>query len=68
MLATIPSAAATTMAALLIAGAATTMAPNPAVATPAFTQQTGKPCGFCHTSPPGLNDQGNKFKANGNKL
>jgi len=38
------------------------------VATPAYTQQTGKPCNYCHTTPPDLNDQGKKFQANGHKL
>jgi hypothetical protein len=34
-----------------------------------FTQQTGKPCTYCHTgAPPALNDAGKRFKANGNKL
>lgn len=39
-----------------------------AEATPAYTQQTGKACTFCHTAPPNLNSAGKKFKANGNKL
>ena len=68
MLPTIPAAAATMAAAFLVAGAAMTMAPRAAVATPSFTQQTGKPCGFCHSRTPELNDEGKKFKANGNKL
>ncbi len=45
-----------------------TFAPRDAKASPAFAQQTGKPCGFCHEKPPALNGQGKKFKANGNKL
>ena len=36
--------------------------------TKKFAQQTGQPCGYCHSKPPALNDQGKKFKANGNKL
>jgi len=54
--------AALTMAMLIAA------APRDAKATPAFAQQTGKQCGFCHGKPPELNAQGKKFKANGNKL
>ena len=40
-------------------------------ATPAFAQQTSKPCGFCHQNPAGggkLKPAGEKFKANGFKL
>jgi hypothetical protein len=37
-------------------------------ATMQFTQQTGKPCAYCHTVPPALNDAGKGFKAKGNKL
>jgi len=66
--ATILGTAASTVAAFLVAGATMTIASGSADATPAFMQQTGKPCGFCHTKPPELNDQGDKFKANGNKL
>ena len=54
-------------AALLLAGVLT-FAPQQAQATPAFAQQTSKPCGFCHTTPPTLNSRGKKFKADGNKL
>jgi hypothetical protein len=68
MLQMILGTAATTAATLLVAGATMTMAPRAAVATPAFAQQTGKPCGFCHSKTPELNDEGKKFKANGNKL
>lgn len=39
-----------------------------AEAGPRFTRETGKPCNFCHDRPPGLNAEGKKFKANGNKL
>ncbi len=45
-----------------------TVAPRHAAANPGFAQQTGKACTFCHSAPPVLNDQGKKFKANGNKL
>ena len=40
-------------------------------ATPAYAQQTGKPCGFCHANPAGggkLKPAGEKFKENGHKL
>lgn len=56
------------LAATLLIGMGVTLAPRQAAATPQFTQQTGKPCGFCHTQPPTLNDQGKAFKAKGNKL
>jgi len=58
-------------AALLIAGALSVTGSRPANATPAFAQQTSKPCGFCHVNPAGggkLKPAGEKFKANGNKL
>ncbi len=42
--------------------------PREAKATAQFAQQTGKPCGFCHSKPPALNAQGKKFKTNGHKL
>ena len=45
-----------------------TIAPRQAAANPGFAQSTGKPCTFCHTQPPTLNDQGKAFKAKGNKL
>ena len=60
-----------TAAALLIAGALSLTVSQPANATPAFAQQTSKPCGFCHVNPAGggkLKPAGEKFKANGNKL
>jgi hypothetical protein len=37
-------------------------------ATPAYTQQTGKGCSTCHTTPPALNETGRKFKENGHKF
>jgi hypothetical protein len=58
-------------AVLLIAGALSVTGSRSANATPAFAQQTGKPCGFCHVNPAGggkLKPAGEKFKANGNKL
>lgn len=62
------TAAAGAAAVVLIAGALTTLGSREAAATPKFTQETGKACNFCHSKPPELNDQGKKFKANGNKL
>ena len=58
-------------AALLITGALAVTGSRPANATPAFAQQTGKACGYCHVNPAGggkLKPAGEKFKANGNKL
>ena len=60
-----------TAAALLIAGALSLTVSRPANATPAYAQQTGKACGFCHVNPAGggeLKPAGEKFKANGHKL
>ena len=45
--------------------------PRSASALPAYAQQTGKACGYCHQNPAGggaLKDAGEKFKANGHKL
>ena len=46
------------------------LALQPAVATPQFATDTGKPCGYCHVGTPGgaLTPAGDAFKANGNKL
>lgn len=58
-------------AAILIAGAMSLTISRPASALPAYAQQTGKPCGFCHQNPAGggaLKDAGKKFQANGHKL
>ena len=58
-------------AASLLAAMAMSLTSGPAAALPAFSQQTSKPCGFCHTAPAGgkeLNAAGKKFKAKGNKL
>jgi hypothetical protein len=62
---TILAAAAGAAAIVLVAGLATT---QQASASMKNTQETGKPCTFCHTAPPALTDAGKKFKANGNKL
>jgi hypothetical protein len=67
----LPALAAGGVAALAAAAlfAALTFTSKDAGATMRFTEQTGKPCTFCHAgSPPALNDQGKRFKANGNKL
>ena len=58
-------------AAMLIAGAMSLTVSQPATALPAYAQQTGKACGFCHQNPAGggaLKSAGEKFKANGHKL
>ncbi len=40
--------------------------PTPkAEATPSFARQTGRPCSFCHSGVPRLNDTGLAFKNNG---
>ena len=60
-----------TAAAILIAGAMALSISRPVSATPAYAQQTGKACGFCHKNPAGsgaLKPAGEKFKANGHKL
>ena len=58
-------------AAILIAGTMSLTTSRPASAMPAYAQQTGKPCGFCHQNPAGggaLKPAGEKFKANDHKL
>jgi cytochrome c551/c552 len=60
-----------TAAALLVAGALSLTVSQSANATPAYAQQTGKACGFCHQNPAGggaLKPAGEKFKANDHKL
>lgn len=57
--------------ALLIAGAAVTVSPRQAQATPAYAQQTGLACGRCHVNPAGGGPQtayGKAFAANGHKV
>jgi hypothetical protein len=56
---------------MLIAGAMSLTISRPASALPAYAQQTGKVCGFCHQNPAGggaLKPAGEKFKANDHKL
>ncbi len=55
-----------TLAAAILWGAAL-MASKDAQATPAYAKQTGKPCAFCHTAVPALNERGKKFTASGYK-
>ncbi len=53
----------------ILVGAA--IAPRPAQALPAYTQQTSLPCSRCHVNPaggPDLTDFGKEFQANGDKL
>ena len=60
-----------TAAAAFFLVAAASLVSRPASALPAYAQQTGKACGFCHKSPGGggpLTANGEKFKANGHKL
>ncbi len=55
----------------LFAMPAATILPRHAAATPAYAQQTGLPCGRCHTNPAGGGPRtafGNAFAANGHKL
>ncbi len=58
-------------AALFAAGMMSLAVSQSASATPAYAQQTGKACGYCHQNPAGggaLKAAGEKFKANGHKL
>jgi hypothetical protein len=55
----------------LLFAATVAFAPREAAATPAYAQQTGKPCGQCHVNAAGggkLTSFGSKFQANGHKL
>lgn len=63
------SVASAVLALVLLAGV--TLMPRAANALPAYAQQTGKACGFCHQNAAGggaLKPAGEKFKANGHKL
>ena len=58
-------------AAVLIAGAMSLTITQKASALPAYAQQTGKACGYCHQNPAGggaLKPAGEKFKAAGHKM
>src|SRR5215471_3725399 len=50
---------------IVIALAAIVAAMQPAQALPSFAQQTGQPCGTCHTDIPGLTPYGRLFKIKG---
>jgi hypothetical protein len=50
---------------IIIALAAIVAAMHPAQALPSFAQQTGQPCGTCHTDIPGLTPYGRLFKIKG---
>ena len=52
------------LSATALAVALIVAAPN-AEATPKFARETGKPCSFCHSGPPRLNDAGLAFKNDG---
>ena len=65
---TILSAAAGVGALVLTTGLFVTAGSRDASASAKYAQATGKPCAFCHATPPALNDQGKKFQANGHKL
>jgi uncharacterized membrane protein len=57
--------------AVLVAGAAGTLLPRQAQATPAYAAQTVLPCGRCHVNPAGGGPNtafGKAFAANGHKL
>ena len=63
--------AAGVAATVLIVGAAGTLSPRQAQATPAYAAQTHLPCGQCHVNPAGggpTNDYGKAFAANGHKV
>jgi len=55
-------------AAVVMAMAATAVAPTAVEARPAFAQQTGLACAKCHTAPPALTSYGRAFKAAGNQV
>jgi hypothetical protein len=50
---------------IVIALATIVAALQPAQALPSFAQQTGQPCGTCHTDIPGLTPYGRLFKIKG---
>jgi mono/diheme cytochrome c family protein len=64
----LPYAAGT---ALVVAAAIAVIVARPAAATVQFAKDTKLACAACHTDPKGagpLTAQGEKFKANGNKM
>jgi hypothetical protein len=57
--------------ALVVAAAIAVIVSRPAAATAQFAKDTKLACAACHTDPKGagpLTPQGEKFKANGNKM
>ena len=70
-MATILCGAVGVAVAILVAGAAATLSPRQAQATPAYAAQTGLPCGRCHVNPAGGGPNtafGKAFAANGHKV
>jgi hypothetical protein len=72
-LGSIPLAAAVfgSAGAVAVAGLVAFSVPRPAGALPSYTQQTGLPCGRCHTNPAGggkLTAFGSEFAANDHKV
>jgi len=61
----------TSAAFLALAATAVSVTSRPAVALPAYAQQTGLPCGRCHVNPAGGGPRtkfGQAFANNGHKL
>jgi hypothetical protein len=59
------------VAVILTVGSVVSLAPRPASALPAYSQQTGLVCGRCHVNPAGGGPNtafGKAFAANGHKL
>jgi hypothetical protein len=59
------------VAAILMVGSAISLAPRPASATSAYSQQTRLACGRCHVNPNGGGPNtafGKAFAANGHKV
>jgi hypothetical protein len=47
---------------ILVLGITMTVTSNQVMANPDMAKKTGKPCTQCHTTPPALNDFGQKYK------